>query len=764
MSDMTRRFLLLASLASVALTGCGDDDGDAIARDMAAPDGEVDPDLGLPGDMGSPPVSECTAESMDSTLGDDCVRDLDCSDGCFCNGVELCMGGACVAGEAPCGRFDCSTGSCDEATRTCDETPDDSFCDDGVFCNGAERCDPEFGCRPGTPPFCGDGDICTVDTCDEAASMCTHAILDGDMDGAAARSCGGADCDDSTADRAPGNTEICDNGIDDDCNNRVDGLDPACAAPNDRCTDEGDGRGPLDITRTTDGTSVIAASTVAMDGDYDTVCGEASEDAGPDAVFSFTLSETKDVSVEVQGIGNNAILSLRTAEGCATDSEDIRCSDTGTGVQPFVMAHSLPAGDYAIVVITGTETAYDLAFTVAPPTTVDLSADSCGTTTLDLSAGGSFSGNFLGDPRFDGDELTDTHDIPCRAGSTSYRDVAFTLSVPSGEYRDVHIEAQSFSSTGTDRRPYLALVDDCEMPTGSSTLCVEAPSGGPAELDLRALPEGDYFVLLEQDFSSDEEWTLDATVGPAATPPAGDLCPLSSPVDITGGSGSIDLATLLHSPDIGPFCRENGAGSTDAFFEFTLSSPADAIIETTSSPTVRHMLAYSAECGVIDSEADCFSGTTGSSSRRFERLPAGTHYVNVTTLETAGVIEATLTIEPPTPAPPNNECAGATTLTPNTVVPVDLPEYDDNADHCGATRLLDAFYTFTLASETDVALRAVNAQRLTLLDGSCAGDEVCAAGAPPRIERRLAAGTYIVVVEADAFAASSDTQLYFSTF
>ncbi|NIS28765.1 MAG: hypothetical protein GWO04_01870, partial [Actinobacteria bacterium] len=90
----------------------------------------------------------------------------------------------------------------------------------GIFCNGQETCDPENGCRPGVPPFCGDGDICTIDACDEEAAMCTHRILDEDGDGYASRRCGGDDCDDTTADRSPANTELCENGIDDDCDNR----------------------------------------------------------------------------------------------------------------------------------------------------------------------------------------------------------------------------------------------------------------------------------------------------------------------------------------------------------------------------------------------------------------------------------------------------------------------------------------------------------------------------------------------------------------
>lgn len=752
----------MLGLTLAALAGCGDDDGDLGRTDMLV-DGAV-PDMPMVTiDLG-PTLTECTADGMDSTLGQICLRDLDCSDACFCNGVELCMDGICTAGEAPCGRFDCSTGTCDESSRTCDETPDDSFCDDGVFCNGAETCDPENGCRPGVPPFCGDGDICTIDACDEGVAMCTHVVLDEDGDGEAARRCGGNDCDDTDSARSPSNAEICDNGIDDDCDNRVDGFDAECGRSNDRCTDTGDGRGPLDITPAGDGTTITEASTVGMAGDYDTACGETAEDAGPDAVFTFSLAEAKDVSVEVQGIDNNAILSLRDLASCATQTGSIRCSDTDTGVQPFVRVNSLPAGDYAIVVITEGETPFDLALTLAPATPIDQSSDSCDTTMLDISAGGSFAGNFDGDPRFDGDELSDQYTLSCR-GATGYTDVTFRLTIPAGEARDVTLEGRSYSTSRSGRRPFMALVDDCDSPSDSLAACVESPANGePASIMIRSLPGGEYFVILEEDFTSDGEWELDVTIGPPTLPNAGDSCVPTTPVDITSAEGTIDLATLEHQPDVGSFCRANGSGATDAFFEFTLAAESDVLVETSSSPIVRHIAALSTECGSIDTEFDCFSATTGAGSRLYQRLPAGTHYLNVTTIDSSGTVSAEVTVTPPTTAPPNNTCAGASPLTPNSAVTIDLPAYDDTANYCSVSGLLDAYYTFTLASPTEVALRARNAQRLTLLSGSCAGAQTCATGSPPRIEQLLPAGTYIVAVEADPFAAQPDTQLFFSTF
>jgi PKD repeat protein len=46
-------------------------------------------------------------------------------------------------------------------------------CDDGLFCSGTESCDPLSGCLPGADP-CNDGDLCTIDSCDEASDTCSN--------------------------------------------------------------------------------------------------------------------------------------------------------------------------------------------------------------------------------------------------------------------------------------------------------------------------------------------------------------------------------------------------------------------------------------------------------------------------------------------------------------------------------------------------------------------------------------------------------------
>jgi hypothetical protein len=130
----------------------------------------------------------------------------------------------------------------DGAVTGCDS---DEQCSDGRFCNGEETC-TEAGCAEGTPP-------CPAARCVETSRSCTTTCdpADGDGDGHDDVVCGGDDCDDTDADRAPGMTELCD--LDDeDCDPDTFGerdadddgyLDSACC-DGDRCGDDCDDSDP----------------------------------------------------------------------------------------------------------------------------------------------------------------------------------------------------------------------------------------------------------------------------------------------------------------------------------------------------------------------------------------------------------------------------------------------------------------------------------------------------------------------------------------
>lgn len=123
---------------------------------------------------------------------------------------------------------DCD-GSVDTEDPGCWECTGHADCDDGNPCT-VGYCLIDGVCLTqsidGGP--CDDGDPCTMnDICSEGG--CSGTPLDGDGDSYVSGDCGGDDCDDDRPDVNPGMEEICQNGIDDDCNGLSDEEDPACS-------------------------------------------------------------------------------------------------------------------------------------------------------------------------------------------------------------------------------------------------------------------------------------------------------------------------------------------------------------------------------------------------------------------------------------------------------------------------------------------------------------------------------------------------------
>ncbi len=115
-----------------------------------------------------------------------CTTNAECDNGLFCDGSETCNTGTgvCESGTAPsCGDgVSCTVDSCNEATDSCDNTPDNGACDNGLFCDGSETCDAINDCQAGTAPNCDDGISCTVDSCNEGADSCNNAPDDSACD------------------------------------------------------------------------------------------------------------------------------------------------------------------------------------------------------------------------------------------------------------------------------------------------------------------------------------------------------------------------------------------------------------------------------------------------------------------------------------------------------------------------------------------------------------------------------------------------------
>jgi len=170
-------------------------------------------------------------------------------------------------------------------------------CDDGLFCTGTELCE-DGQCMPGTPVVCDDGVDCTVDRCDDDTEACSLLPPDQDGDGHYDIACLdasgeslGTDCDDLDAESFPGNPEICDDANrDEDCDPTTFGardgdddgyVDAVCCNADasgtlhcgDDCADDEPGRHPT-VPEVCDGIDNDCSGTVdeglLLDGFRDT--------------------------------------------------------------------------------------------------------------------------------------------------------------------------------------------------------------------------------------------------------------------------------------------------------------------------------------------------------------------------------------------------------------------------------------------------------------------------------------------------------------
>ncbi|HOD09091.1 MAG TPA: IPT/TIG domain-containing protein, partial [Myxococcota bacterium] len=126
--------------------------------------------------------NECTDDVCVEELG--CVRTNNsspCDDGSVCTLDDTCIDGAC-------GHLNVLD------------------CDNGVFCDGVELCDPALGCYAGTPPTCDDGNACTRDRCLDFYDECFNDWIETAVEGPR----GALSCQDGVDNDCDGKTDISD--------------------------------------------------------------------------------------------------------------------------------------------------------------------------------------------------------------------------------------------------------------------------------------------------------------------------------------------------------------------------------------------------------------------------------------------------------------------------------------------------------------------------------------------------------------------------
>lgn len=610
----------------------------------------------------------------------------------------------------------CTLDSCDTSRRVCRRILDNASCDDGVFCNGDERCNPLRGCEDGPRRSCDDGDVCTVDSCNETDRVCDRRPRDLDLDGDTDFFCtGGGDCDDRNPMRSSLAPEICDDTIDNDCDESVD--EPECGAPAyDTCADA------LDVSA--GGTFVL--DTRGAVADYGLAC--AFDNRGDLALRLTIPAGTGPRDVRISGEGDFFSVALAIRRDCVDGATELECEN---GFPAQIRARSLPEGTYYILVASlfgSGEVVVNVTLSEPTPPPAN---ETCASAT-DVSGGGTFTGSFV--------DVADDTSAACGFGSSPDLFYRFRLDAPA----DVRVNA----SATTGESLSWAVRTACATPSTD----FRCAYGSPATGTIHQLAAGDYFLVVEGPSYAEVDFTLAVDILPPTPPLPGDRC--DAPIPITPGTTYAGtLVGMEHDYEVS--C---GFRYRDAIHSFTLASAQDVAIDVDGG-TAYLNVALRPTC---DSEAGQLRCDQGAPARaRIRSLPAGTYYVIVEG-SSLGAYTLDITLSPPTSPTPvtgNDNCLSAVVVpetggvyTGNTFTA--LPEYMTAS--CGfMARSKDVAFRLDLTSRRRVIANTDGSTFDTVLyyyASVCPGVEVACddnsgEGTRSLLDVTLNPGTYYFIVD-----------------
>ncbi len=477
---MHARITLLAAALALPLAGCNDSDGD----DSDVPDVPDVPDV----------REDAGGLDVDETVGRECETAYDCSDGVYCNGVEQCVRGWCVEPEVVAcdDGLDCTRDGCNEELKTCTFTPDDALCDDHDPCTGVERCVATSretgGCVAGHPLICDDGQDCTDDFCDPGSGTCQVRLHDGDGDTHGDRRCfilagdgtriQGDDCNDADPEVYPGQEEICDDGVDNNCDRQVDIHDEFCFGTNDRC----------DTPDIIDHPGTYLGSTRRFGSDVTTSCG-----GGADAIYELRLTEDHDVLLSAFG-DSQTYIAIRDA---CPGTTDLLCGASQ------IRARGLAAGTWYVIVKTASTGNFSLTVEFFAPAVVQYVSgnDTCAQAHEMVNTPGSttmYIGSTTG--------MTNDAGATCAASANS-PDAVYRLVLDAARSVTLDMRTTSFDSALHVKS------DSC--PAGTQVGCNDDTGGTRRSYLALSLAAGTYFVFADgYSTSASGNYELEVAIAP----------------------------------------------------------------------------------------------------------------------------------------------------------------------------------------------------------------------------------------------------------
>jgi hypothetical protein len=471
-------------------------------------------DGGADGDVEGGPFD--AAGDADPYLGGPCVDDAQCDDGIKCT-------------------FD----SCDKALMRCRNVPDDTQCDDGIYCDGKELCVPHHGCEAGPVVSCDDGNPCHLAKCVEATKSCQYTPRDVDQDGDPDSHCVPMhDCNDLNPNVSSLHSEVCSNGIDDNCNGVID-EHPCVAAPGDTCA----------TAVAVGGAGSYALSTKGCDKNFATSCSVTNPQGGRQVVAAITVPNGPNVDLEVWATTMGVEVAVAIDGVCGSAASELGCGSGPGASSVRARARNVAPGTYFAVVTTQTESDVVLEVNLLTPTPKPTNVD-CATAQPEAT-GTPFTVQIVDPPSILPSACT------ANTGALTY---SFTLAQP----QDVRVYASTLVGSGS---PVVGLRDPACSGANDELFC---RVGSTTPLYAEDLQPGTYVLTVAATSPIDESVTID--LYPPTTPPADQTCAAPPPASV---NQTVPFDLSNHEDAIKDNCFPGGP---DAAFDLSLAVASDVLV------------------------------------------------------------------------------------------------------------------------------------------------------------------------------------------
>lgn len=528
-------------------------------------------------------------------------------------------------------------------------------------------------------------------------------------------------------------------------------------------------------------------------GDATPSCSASARSSGGDVLFTYTLTQPRDVTVSVTPTGPSPtywpVLSVRSACSNGATSGELACVSPNASMQARASFVNQPAGTYVVWVDSAAQTSgpFQLEVVTAAPTPPPTN-DSCSSPQALV-----FSGNtaIVASSTLQAANDNFPFDVSPTCSTTAKqngRDVVYTLTLAAPQ--DVTLEVTPTASSLLRPVLYVRRNSCTSQVLGDELVCLERV--GPVRTTLTNLAAGTYFVFVDGAGGTSGDFTLTATRAAPTPPPANDECPGAQALSFSGDVATVVASTFGSSNSNSPSDNAPACGTDfiprrwgrDLVYTYTLGSPKDVEVRVTSGSGSAHApVTYvrgPGQCalGFAGNELACGASVgPGTAVAYLPNQQPGTYplFVDSNSYDT-GTFTLQVRQLPPTPVPANDTCAtpatvplGATGVGGNTTGATDSYSVGSNpryASGCGNAFMSGRDVVFVFTPPTSGAFTATVTPQgafdpaLLQLNGSCSAAQCVRAsdtggpGASEAIAFSATAGqpVYFVVDSADGAA------------